>query len=218
MREIRAVLFDMDGLLLDTERVSQECACETALEMGYEIDRERVARGVMGVRRSQAVEAYAAVLPEGMDAAAFYARKNEKMRKRLETEGVQVKKGARELLEWLNMQGIRCALATSTSRESAESHLRSTGLWELLPFRVTGDQVEHSKPHPEIYLTAAAQTGVEMGKCLVLEDSIKGLQAGRAAGAVVGMVPDTLPCDADCALCCDVVFEDLSQVIGWMQQ
>ena len=217
MKPIRAVLFDMDGLLLDTERRNMECALAVAKEMGFELDMASLSRVVCGVRRALAVETYALCLPDWVDAAAFYDRKTELIHERLQTEKLTPMKGAEELLKWLNSHGIVCVLATSTARDSAEKNLRSLGLWDLLPCRVTGDMVSQSKPHPESYLKAAEAAGFPPEECLVLEDSFNGIRAGRAAGACVGMVPDTMPYDEHCAPYCDAVFHDLTEVIDWIQ-
>ena len=218
MHNIRAVLFDMDGLLINTEQVNVECAQAAAREWGFEIDGVAMARTVMGLTREKVLSAYAKLLPEGRDAEAFYRFKVEKILARRAQEGIQPMKGARELLEWLNQQGIVCVLVTSTARESAERTLRELGMWDLLPHRITGDRITRSKPDPEPYLRGAALAEAEPAECLVLEDSLNGLRSGRAAGCVTGMVPDTLPYSEECAPYCDHVFEDLTAVQRWMEE
>lgn len=218
MKNIKAVLFDMDGLLVDTERRNMECAAEVARELGFELDIPSLARVVCGVRREFAVETYASALPSRVDAEWFYARKTELIHERLKTEKIQPMKGASELLRWLNSHGIACVLATASKFESAQANLSALGLWDDLPLRITGDAVSHSKPHPETYLKAAQLAGVSPAECLVLEDSFNGIRSGRAAGAVVGMVPDTLPYDEQCVPYCDAVFSDLAEVIEWIQK
>ncbi len=217
MKAIHAVLFDMDGLLLDTEGRNMRCAAQTAREMGFEVDVAAMAKAVCGVRRAFAVEAYAKVLPNWVDAAQFYQRKTELLRQNLESDPVRPMKGAKNLLAWLNEHRIPCVLATATTRESAEATLRKAGLWEYLTHYVTGSDVQNSKPHPETYLKAAESAGAAPQNCLVLEDAFNGIRAGRAAGCIVGMVPDSLPYTDECAPYCDVVFHDLSEVIPWME-
>ena len=217
MRNIRAVLFDMDGLLINSEQVNVECAQAAAREWGFEIDGAMMARTVMGLTRDKVFSAYAKLLPEGMDPEAFYRFKVEKIMERREKEGVKAMKGAKELLLWLNAQNIACVLVTSTARESAERTLRQLDMWDLLPVRITGDMITRSKPDPEPYLRGAALAGVLPEECLVLEDSLNGMRSGRAAGCVVGMVPDTLPYSEECEPYCDQVFEDLLQVKNWME-
>ena len=217
MRNIRAVLFDMDGLLLDTEQMNIACACKVAEEYGFSLRGEDVARRVMGVARAQVVDAYQSLLPPGVSGAAFYHRKNELFALRKQQEGVLPMKGAVELLHWLNEKNIACVLVTATARDMAEKYLRAQNMWDLLPHRITGDMPLRSKPDPEPYLRGAELAGVHPSECLVLEDSFNGIRAGRAAGCMVGMVPDTLPYDETCAPCCDIVFDDLTQVRGWIE-
>lgn len=216
MRNIRAVLFDMDGLLLDTEKMNIACACQVAQEWGFSLCAEDIARRVMGVARAQVVAAYQSLLPPGVDGAAFYQRKNQLFAKRKQQEGVLPMKGAKELLHWLHEQGIACVLVTATAGDMAEKYLRAQDMWHLLPHRITGDMPLRSKPDPEPYLRGAELAGADPAECLVLEDSFNGIRAGRAAGCKVGMVPDTLPYDESCQPYCDVVFHDLSEVQAWI--
>ena len=216
MRNIRAVLFDMDGLLLDTEKLNIECVCQTAREMGAELQPEVVARRIMGTARAQIVAAYQSLLPESVDGEEFYRRKNELFARCKQAEGVQPMKGAPELLRWLHEQGIACVLVTATVGSAARERLVENDLWELLPYRVTGDMPRPSKPDPAPSLKGAELAGVHPSECLVLEDSFNGIRSGRAAGCVVGMVPDTLPYDETCQPYCDAVFHDLTQVQAWL--
>ena len=177
MRNIRAVLFDMDGLLLDTERMNIECVCQAALEWGVELQPEVIARRIMGIARSRIVAAYQSLLPASVDGAVFYQRKNELFARRKQLEGVLPMKGAVELLHWLHEQNIACVLVTATVRETAEKQLRALELWDLLPCRITGDMPLRSKPDPEPYLRGAALAGVDPAECLVLEDSFNGIRS-----------------------------------------
>ena len=216
MKDIHAVLFDMDGLLLDDERINIECCIELGREWGFELDPTAVARAVMGSTRATVVSCYARVLPEGTDAQLFFDSKRDRLHERFRREGIKPMKGAVELLKWLGEHGVPCVLATSTSIDLATQRLRTAGIYDYLQYYITGDMVTHSKPDPEIYLKAAAAAGVPIEKCLVLEDSYHGILSGRASGAIVGMVPDMLPYDESCADSVDVVFDSLLDVIDWI--
>ena len=218
MRDIRAVLFDMDGLLIDDERININCCCDTAKDMGFTIDPLAVARHCMGATRDTVLDCYRAILPADIDVKTFFDTKNKLLIRRFEEHGFPPMKGAPELLAWLREHGVACVLATSSGVEKASVRLGGAGLANMLDHMVTGDMVMNSKPDPEIYLKAAAMAGVPIEKCLVLEDSYNGVRAGRAAGAVVGMVPDTLPFDDTCAPHVDFVFDSLLDVIDWMQE
>lgn len=218
MKDIRAVLFDMDGLLLDDERANIECCIEQGREWGFELDPTTIARAVMGATRATVVSCYARVLPAGVDAQHFCDSKRDRLYERLEREGIKAMKGAKELLAWLKEHGIPCVLATSTSVEQATKRLKMAGIYDCLQHYITGDMVTRSKPDPEIYLKAADAAGVPIDKCLVLEDSYNGILSGRASGAVVGMVPDMLPYDESCADSVDAVFDSLFDVIEWISE
>ena len=218
MKDIRAVLFDMDGLLLDDERTNIECCIEQGREWGFELDPTTLARAVMGATRATVVSCYARVLPAGVDAQHFFDSKRDRLYERFEREGIKVMKGAKELLAWLKEHGIPCVLATSTSVELATKRLKMAGIYDCLQHYITGDMVTRSKPDPEIYLKAADAAGVPIDKCLVLEDSYNGILSGRASGAVVGMVPDMLPYDESCADSVDAVFDSLLDVIEWISE
>ena len=217
MKDICAVLFDMDGLLIDDERINIGSCCEMAEIMGFTIDPLDIARHCMGATRETVIDCYRAILPADVDVNAFLEAKNKLLLKHFEELGFPPMKGAEELLSWLHLHGIACVLATSSGMDKVEARLGSAGLAHLLDHIVTGDMVTHSKPDPEIYLKAAAKADAPIEKCLVLEDSYNGVRAGRASGAVVGMVPDTLPFDDTCAPHVDFVFDSLRDVIDWLQ-
>lgn len=218
MKNIRAVLFDMDGLLLDSEKISIRATKQTAAEMGFEVDITELYTKIMGTFGPLAIAAFESCLPKGTDVMAFLQRKNELQRQFRAEAVIQPMKGAPELLQWLTDHGVSCVLATSTAAELAHPQLEKVGLLHYFTHSMTGDKVTRCKPDPEIYQKAAEAAGVPAAECLVLEDSPNGVRSGRAAGCVVGMVPDSVPYVEADAPYCDAVFADLLEVIRWMQE
>ncbi|MDB5473431.1 MAG: family phosphatase [Devosia sp.] len=184
----KAVIFDMDGTLLDTESVFRTIVFEVCTELGFEMT-DAVHMGMVGSSHERTnqllVEAYGVSFPYSM----FDERCRVIMRERSQG-GVPVKIGARELIDELRERGIPTAVATSSRRVHADTHLGAAGLLDLFDTVVTRDDVIHPKPNPEPYLLAAQRLGVDPLQCLAIEDSYAGVQAGHAAGMQTVMVPD----------------------------
>jgi HAD superfamily hydrolase (TIGR01509 family) len=132
----------------------------------------------------------------------------------VEKHGVTVKTGAFELLDYLDEKGIKKCVATSTEYESMARKMKAAGLFDRFDGFVTGDQVENGKPHPEIFLKAAAQVGVPPENCLVLEDSSAGIVAAYAAHMRPIMVPDMAKPDIKAKTRAYAICDDLSALIN----
>ena len=130
-----------------------------------------------------------------------------------ETEGIPVKKGVKDIFEYIRNNGLKCAVATSTRRESAEKTLHEIGVWNYLDAVVYGDEVERGKPEPDIFLRAAKAIGVNPSEAVVVEDSINGIKAGYAAGMRVVHIPDTIAIDDDIRKLTYMVCDDLNGLI-----
>lgn len=208
---VRAVLFDMDGLLVDSERLSVEEDLAVTAEMGWPAERSLV-MGMLGVTDEECRRRFHEALP-GLDLDRFYEVVRARFYERIEREGLPRKPGAKELLDRVRALGIPYALATSSGALRIERCLKAAGLDGMFPVRATAAEIEHSKPAPDIFLLAADKLGVPYEACLVLEDSPSGVRAGRAAGMQVCMVPDMLPFDPALAPFADHVCDDLNDVI-----
>ena len=132
--------------------------------------------------------------------------------------GIPVKPGVREILEWLKSAGYAVGLASSTKREAVLSHLKHTGLEDYFSVVVGGDMVEHSKPRPDIYLLACDRLGVEPGEAYAIEDSPNGIRSAHAAGMCPVMVPDMIAPDEEMRRLSCVILEDLTQALAFLQE
>lgn len=205
-----AVIFDMDGTLLDTEMVFRAIVFDVADELGYQMT-DAVHLAMVGSSHETTnrllVEAYGASFPYTLfDEKCRAIMKNEL------AETVPVKPGAREFLQALKAHKIPLAVATSSRSPHAYGHLGRAGLLDLFDEIVTRDDVVNPKPHPEPYLLAAKRLGVDPLACLALEDSHSGVRAAHAAGMQTIMVPDLVRPTDEIAALCVAVMESLTHV------
>jgi mannitol-1-/sugar-/sorbitol-6-phosphatase len=210
-----AVLFDMDGVLLDSERPSLALIRTLLQEHGVEVPVHEL-RSIFG-RPASYLNAFLRprLAPVGVDprdfAAEFDARKD-----RLHRAGhILPVAGARDLLDRLRRDGWRLALATTTERPKMTERLANTGLLELLDATATGDEVQRGKPAPDIFLLAAERVGVAADRCWVVEDSLAGVEAGRSGGMRVAAVAGTF--EAGDLAAADVVVANLEELGAWLQ-
>ena len=188
-KPVEAALFDMDGLLLDTEAIYVEAMQEAARALGHgelPLDFCHSTAGVPGPERNRMIEAH---YGGGFSIDAFREQFSVQTRRLMEA-GIPVKPGVVELLDFLAGHRLPLAVATSARRVTAESHLGKAGLLDRFAAIATRDDVQRTKPHPDVYLEAARRLGVAPERCLAFEDSNVGLQAAHAAGAMAFMVPD----------------------------
>ncbi len=187
----QGVLFDMDGLLLDTEQLVVGSILEVGRSMGF-TDLEPSVHRMIGLRVAQSSEILRQGLAGRVDLATFQKACDSLIAARVE-QGIPVKPGAIELLQRLEAKEIPCAVATSTATETAEKHLEMAGLRHYFRSVTGGDMVRHAKPSPEIYLLAAETIGVSANESAAFEDSEPGVRAAHAAGACVVQIPDLVP-------------------------
>jgi len=188
-RPIRAVVFDMDGLLIDTERLARETWRQAAADCGVDLD-DTLFASLIGRTRRDSGAILRERWGETFSIDAFRARCTTRWEACVAESGIPLKPGAAELLDYLDAIRMPRAVATSTGIAGAERSLALAGVIDRLPVVVTGEQVERGKPAPDIYLLAASRLGVDPARCLALEDSIYGMLAAHAAGMAAVMVPD----------------------------
>lgn len=193
MSMIKAVVFDMDGVLLDTESMSDRNWYQAAAEMG--ISQMDIAEALEACRGSNSrhiedeLNRRFGAVPD-FSGARFLQRTGELFHELEVTEGIPLMKGAQEILVYLKEKGYPLALASSTRGEAVKRQMKNAGLIDFFDVIITGDMVYKSKPDPEIYLTACSKLGVPPEECAGVEDSLNGVRSTAAAGMFAVMVPD----------------------------
>lgn len=187
---IKGVVFDMDGLLLDTERLYKQAMADICTEWGLEMSDE-IFISLVGIPSNKSAEIYYRHYGDSFDVDAFNALCFERITAMCETT-VPLKVGARMLVEQLSARDVPIAVATSTGRDMAHSFLDRAGLKQHFDHIVTRHDVTNGKPHPEPFLTAAKRLGLAPENCIAFEDSHNGVRAAHGAGMATIMVPDIL--------------------------
>jgi len=185
---IKGVIFDMDGLMFDTERLWDTLWAPCCEKLGLPMPSEAFYASGRGLAGQNLLDHLAEYYPQ-IDPQKFLDEVWE-LGNKLFARGVPCKPGLKELLAYLEKAGLPCIVASSSPREMIESNLKNTGTQPYFHDIVCGQDVANSKPSPDIFLLAAQRIGVPIKHCLVLEDSFNGIRAGHAAGAVTVMVPD----------------------------
>jgi HAD superfamily hydrolase (TIGR01509 family) len=212
-----AILFDMDGLMLDTERLILWGWQQAMADFGYPAPVELYLRSV-GVTEERTNEILREALGETFPVEAVRDREREHVRRHIAAHGVPLKPGLLELLDYLDRRGLRRAVASSAWRSTVEAHLSSVGLLARLDAIAAGDEVAHGKPAPDVFLLAASRLEVAPARCLVLEDSEPGAYAAQSAGMAVVVVPDLKTPSHDVAELAAAVLPDLYAVRSWLEQ
>ena len=212
---LRGAVFDMDGLMFDSERLVYETWQMMMDELGlsYSLD---TFKNTIGLRSDKTEHYYKQLYGNDFCYSELKQRSRLIFLERIEKEGVPIKKGLIELLDFLRANGIKTAVATSTSAQTAHKVIKMAGVYDYFDSFVCGDDVTNSKPHPEVFLKAAEKLSLPAQDCVALEDSINGIKSAHSAGMTTIMVPDYLQPTEEILPMIDCLCEDLSQAIGFI--
>lgn len=209
---ITAAVFDMDGLMFDTERLVYENWQKMMDERGYDYNLDFFKRTV-GKRKLEVQRIYFDRFGDDFPYWEYADKCHDMYIERVKAEGIPIKKGLIEVLEFLKERGVKIALATSTSRQTSELNLEVSDTAKYFDALVCGNDVVNGKPHPEVFLTAAERLGAKPKSCIAFEDSINGIKSAYSAGMVTVMVPDFIAPTEEIKPMISFLCDDLAQSI-----
>ena len=187
--KIKAVLFDMDGTLTDTEKFYQEAWPQTLAHFGYKMTPEMPLE-LRSLGRPFVVEKFKEWYGDDFDYWKIREYRKKQVEDILKENGIPLKPGCKEILQWLRDNNIFISLVTANDRERAERHLKKIGLFEYFNAVVCADMVERGKPAPDIYAYACKTLDVEPECTFAIEDSPNGIRSAHDAGCNAVMIPD----------------------------
>lgn len=211
---VRAVIFDMDGVLIDTEKHYNIAWCEAAKQAGYTDFTREHALMLRSCDARAASKMMKGIFGEQFDYYAIREIRRTIVAKRLEKYGLEKKPGLDEILAFLHKKGIKTAVATATPLELTLQHLEKIGVKDQFDKIVSAKQVENGKPAPDVYLYACEQIGEQPKDCIAVEDSPNGIRSAYAAGCMPVMVPDLTEPDEELKPLLYAVVKTLADIQG----
>ena len=205
---IKGLIFDMDGLIFDSERIVQRAWNIVGEKLGYGQEFGNHIYNTIGFNVNRREVYFRENVDKEFPMERFTIESRNAFHEIIKNEGVLIKRGAVELMDYAKEQGYKMAVATSSRREHAERLLKDNGIYQYFDAKVYGDMVKYSKPNPEIYLKACEGIEEEPKLCIALEDSPAGILSARAAGLTSVMIPDLVKVKDD-ELVSDYIFDDL---------
>ena len=188
-QRLKGVIFDMDGLMLDTEKLLTRFWCEAAAFYGFDMQSQQVL-GIRSLAAKYAQVHLKGIFGEDFDYYAVRAKRIELMNAYIAQNGIEKKQGLDKLLESLSQRGLKLAVATATDRQRTDMYLTKAGVLHYFDALVTGDTIANGKPKPDIYIAAAKALGLPCEQCLALEDSPNGIRSAYDAHCKAVMIPD----------------------------
>ena len=210
--DYQAVIFDMDGLLVDSESLSLKAWFKTADQLGFSFT-EEIFHSFLGCRVPDVKKLFAQKVSSEINFEEAWDLKEEIRKEMIVAEGMPLMSGVEEVLSFFENKEIPKIIATSSFRERALFSLESSGLKSEFPDFVAGDEVENGKPAPDIYLKAASKLNVDPTKCIAFEDAEAGVLSAHAAGMDVVLIPGLKPPSEETKALATYVCETLNKFI-----
>lgn len=209
---IKGIIFDMDGLIIDTERLLQTFWCKAANELGYPMTKEHVL-GIRSLSAKYAIGHLKNIFGENFDYYAVRTLRIKMMNEYISKNGIHKKQGLDELLKFLKTTGLKIAVATATDYQRTQIYLKSIDVLDYFDKIVCGDMIKNGKPEPDIYIEASKQLSLNPNECIALEDSPNGILSAYRAGCKPIMIPDLTKPDTETSKLLFAECNDLSDVI-----
>ena len=216
MNNIKAVIFDMDGVLFDTERVYLESWIKVFKEYGYTMTKE-IYIPLMGTGRKNVKEVFKKTFGDNIPIEEMYVKKDELLFKAIDNNEVPLKLGAIDILCYLKEEGYKIALATSAKRDRVTKQIQASNMNNMFNAIVCGDDVVNSKPDPEIFLKAAKKLDVNPENCVVIEDSLAGIKGANKGGMKGFHVEDLKKADDEIKTLSTKTFKNLVEIKEYLR-
>ena len=214
---VKAILFDMDGVLIDTERLNLEFMIEVAKEFGCTIDPD----DILSLRSASQEECdiyYRSRYGEDFDFYAIRDERRKRIRQHIEENGLELKDGVEEVLDHADTKDLKKAVVTSTEYDRAMGYIRMLGIEDRFDTIVSASMVRNGKPDPDVYVYASGIIGERPWDCIAVEDSHNGVRSAYNAGCMVAVVPDLAEADEDMRNMGTWVLDSIDQLIGIMDE
>ncbi|MBR6966935.1 MAG: HAD family phosphatase [Ruminococcus sp.] len=216
MNNLKGAIFDMDGLMIDTEKLYLKFWILAAKDYGYDMKPEHV-YAIRSMARKYSIPKIKSFLGEDCPTEEIRVHRTVLMNEYIKKNGIEVKKGLFTLLDYLRGRGIKMAVATATPSDRTNEYLHTIGAYDYFSAMVCGDMIVNGKPAPDIYITAARELGLPPCECVAFEDSPNGITAAHAAGCHAIMIPDMTRPDNDLKPLLSAVYDSLDQAVAYFE-
>ena len=215
MKDFDAVVFDMDGVIFNSERATMECWLSLSGKYGMK-GLKTTYLDCIGCNAARTDRILKDAYGEDFPCEAFKKEASRAYHEKYDGGRLPLKSGVREILDLLKQNGKKIALASSTGRQTVLSQLKDAGIFGYFDEVITGDMVTESKPEPDIFLLACERLGVVPGMAFAIEDSYNGIRAAYRGDLRPVMVPDLLPANGEMRELSEAVFDDLEEAARYL--